>query len=942
MNFRQRKIMTNIIRLSVVFLLALQPIASAQDRLPLEGAWQFELDPDDVGIDQGWASRSLPYPIDLPGTIDLRGEGHSLDRNTMTYPVEFEYSKFPATQITSKADERGFLVRDHYYLGRAWYQKEITIPDTWSGKSIQLSLERVIWESQVWVDGRFSGRFDSLATAHRYELGILSPGNHRITICVDNRMIHNTGTIGHAYGPETQSRWNGIVGAIELSATDPVHLQTMQIFPAADREQVKLTAMVMNRTRKLWSGNLKLTVLDEETNESLGSTTLKVTTEPGEQRIEGVIPLSRVAESWDEFNTKRYTLRAELSGDDYEDVRSTRFGFRHIVRDGRAIRVNGRRIFLRGTLDCAVYPRTGHPPVTVDEWMRVLGIIKSHGFNHVRYHSWCPPEAAFEAADRLGLYIAPETVFWVDGWTTDTFSQPKPLGQDESVEAFVRQEIQRISEAYGNHPSFALFCIGNEFARKDTDWTRVDDLLNEAKQRDARRLYNASTARRRVPTDDFWVTHTTGTERTRGVGPPHTNWDFSAGALSVDLPLVAHETGQRPVFPDYETLLPKFDGPLRPLNYQRLKEKLAATPLLDQAADFKRASAKFQMVQYKAEHEAMLRTSDYSGYQLLMLNDFTGQSEALVGILDPFWESKGIVTREDVLEWNAPTVALARFSRYLWTTDEDFRATVEVAHYGPEDLIGEPATWSLTTATGRLVAEGQMNLIDIPAGRLTRLGEVKVSLKELKRATVLRFKIQMADTENRWSLWVYPPYGVEPQSGNVRISKRLDKKTQSALANGASVLLLPYGAEGSYTAKSEFLSVYWSAGWRDDAFSSLGVVCDPDHPALAEFPNSGHSDWQWYELTEGATTFLLDDTPEGFRPIVQPVTDFHQTRMLGQVFETRVGKGRLLVCGYDLDNNLQQRHAARQFRRSLIKYMQSERFEPDIDISVNQLLALFK
>jgi hypothetical protein len=589
--------------------------------------------------------------------------------------------------------------------------------------------------------------------------------------------------------------------------------------------------------------------------------------------------------------------------------------------------------------------------MTVEEWTRVLGTIREHGFNHVRYHTWCPPEAAFEAADRLGLYLAPETPFWVDDWTVEnTPGRPQPLGRDPDVLAYVRSEIRRISDAYGNHPSFALFTVGNEFGMEGTDWEAVEALLADAKSHDARRLYNASTARRRVPSDDYWTTHSTGRSGTRGVGPASTDWDFSAAALSADLPVVAHETGQRPVFPDYDRMLPKFTGPLLPLNYVRLRERLLGSGLAGQMVDFLRASARFQIVQYKAEHEGMLRTADFAGYQLLMLNDFTGQSEALVGVLDPFWEPKGIVAVEDVRRWNAPTVPLARFARYLWTTDETLEATVEVVHYGPADLSGATARWSLALSDagpssadraaaerkfpGASIADGELGPVDVPTGGLSRLGAIRVPLAPVASMSpkgegkALTLQVSLGDASNRWPLWVYPPAGDEPSPGEVLVVRAFDGATRKALADGRRVLLLAHGLQNEHAARTGFLSVYWSAGWWGNRFSSLGLLCDPRHPALAGFPNEGHSDWQWHELAEGATTLDLEGAPEGFRPVVQPVTDFHHLRLLSHIFEARVGPGRIVVTGYDLESDLERRHAARQLRRCLLRYMQGDAFEP--------------
>ena len=188
-----------------------------------------------------------------------------------------------------------------------------------------------------------------------------------------------------------------------------------------------------------------------------------------------------------------------------------------------------------------------------------------------------------------------------------------------------------------------MLTIGNEFGFKNTDWACVNEMVQEIKLADPRRLYSGCTARKHLPADDYWVTHDSGAA-TRGIGPAHADWDFAKAAAASPVPVIAHETGQRPVFPDYERLLPAFTGPLAPLNLERYRRALQASGMEGQAREFVRASALFQLTQYKAEHEGMLRTPGFSGYQLLMLNDFTGQSEALVGVLDPFLRSKGVVS----------------------------------------------------------------------------------------------------------------------------------------------------------------------------------------------------------------------------------------------------------------------------------------------------------
>ncbi len=906
--------------------------------LDLRGTWRVRLDPEDAGRERGWPSTPLVTgdEIALPGTTDLAGLGAALDTNRMVHATAFPVTtRFPGVKEPDRADEHGYLVRKHLHVGPAWYEREIRIPEAWRGRSVALRIERAMWRTEVWVDGRAAGAEDSLVAEHRHVLGVLEPGHHRLTVRVDNRMIHNLSTITHAYGPETQSRWNGMIGELRLEAASggPVSVREVRVSPAADRRSVRVEAALVNGTGREARATLRLRLFTEHGTEVLAERTGDVVRAPGMGWQDWLLELPGAAEAWDEFHPVRHRVEVTVrDGERESDPQRVLFGFRHVERAGRDMRVNGRRVFLRGTLDCAVYPRTGHPPMTVPEWERVFGVVKEYGFNHVRFHTWCPPEAAFEAADRLGLYLQAEAPAWIDDWGISTVTRPAGIGKDAAVTAFLGDELRRMSAAYGNHPSFLLCAIGNEFGMRNTDWERVNAMVEEIRAFDPRRLYAGCGARKNLAADEFWFTHQTGAG-TRGVGGATTDWDFEKAAGSSPVPVLAHETGQRPVFPDYDALLPKFTGPLAPWNYERLRRSLVESGMNGQTKQFARASARFQLVQYKAEHEAMRRTRGYTGYQLLMLNDFTGQSEALVGILDPFWESKGAVSAAEVRAWNAPTVLLARFPKYTWTSDETFSARLEVAHHGPADLPAGPVRWSLIERGGAEVARGEVASGPIPTGDVTALGEVRVEPGGWTEARALEFVVRRGDVENRWGVWVYPARDEDREPAGVLVTRELGEPARQALEGGGRVLYLAHGLTNAFAARTGFESVYWSAGWWGNRFSSLGVLCDPRHPALAGFPNEGWSDWPWRELCAGATTFDLTGAPAGLRAIVQPVPDFHFNTRLGQVVEVRVGRGSLLVCGYDLESGLEKRPAARQLRRSLGRYVAGTGFVPELDVT---------
>jgi len=375
-------------------------------------------------------------------------------------------------------------------------------------------------------------------------------------------------------------------------------VRSVAVYPAADRRSARVVAVLGNTASAVRSGPLTARLFKEKGDRCLAEARTEVRIAPGVGNGELTLTLAEPAEAWDEFSPARYRIEVQF-GDAAAgpDEAIAWFGFRHVDHKGSTLRINGRTVFLRGTLDCCVYPENGHPPMTQGAWERVLGVVKQYGFNHVRFHTWCPPDAAFEAADRLGLYLQPETPAWIDDWGVETVTRPRGIGRDPEVVAFLRAELRRVCAAYGNHPSFVMLAIGNEFGFKNTDWACVNEMVQEIKLADPRRLYSGCTARKHLPADDYWVTHDSGAA-TRGLGPAHTDWDLAKAAAASPVPVIAHETGQRPVFPDYERLLPAFTGPLAPLNPERYRRVLQASRMERQAREFVRTSALFQLAHH--------------------------------------------------------------------------------------------------------------------------------------------------------------------------------------------------------------------------------------------------------------------------------------------------------------------------------------------------------
>ena len=877
-------------------------------RLDLSGEWRFALDSEDEGLVARWQDHELSGTIPLPGTTDLAGIGE------------------PDPDVTA-----GHLVRTHRYVGPAWYQRDVTLPEAWRGRTVTLFLERCLWETRVYLDGRPAGAANSLTTPHRHDLGFLTPGRHRLTVRVDNRPQVNLGVMCHAYTEETQSIWNGLTGRLELRARDPVRIRKLRLLPDLTAGAVLVQVELENLTSGEMSG--RITARLEREGLRLGETAARISMARKRNRVNLDLEAECPVVPWDEFDPALYRVVVRWEGSGFASERVEDFGFREIRRDGRHMLLNGRRIQLRGTVECCVFPATGHPPTDVTAWQRIFRTCKAWGLNHMRFHTWCPPEAAFAAADREGFYLQPETPLWIDGW------MKVPLfGEDPEVAAFIETEANRILEAYGNHPSFVMLSLGNEL-HLDSDYEALQNLVNGLREGDPRRLYGICTARALTEADDYYVTHATPGGAARGLGRPGTDWDFTAAVESVAVPLISHENGQRPVFPDYETLH-RYKGPLKPKNLEVFRDALAARGMADRNRDFTRASEAWAVIQYRHEIEAILRTPDYCGFQLLQLNDFSGQGEALVGLLDSFWKPKGVFPPEAFARFCGPTVPLCRFERYLWTRGEILEARTLVSHFGPTDLAHVETRWSLEAPDGSLAASGKLPDAEVPAGTLKDLGGFSVRLGEEGDGKTFppgRYRLSLTldggdagGFWNAWDLWILPsagpaPEATDPSGRPVLYRHRLDEAARAHLAAGGRVLLNPIHVRNDHVMKGRFFSVYWSTKFFPSRDGTLGLWCDPAHPALAGFPASPHGDWIWRPLVEGAKVFVLDDAPLGYRPLVEPVSDFHLNHRLGAVFETAIGPGKLLVCGLNLDGN---HPASALFRDGLLRYAASKAFAP--------------
>ena len=307
----------------------------------------------------------------------------------------------------------------------------------------------------------------------------MTPGVHTLTICVDNRLKYPMDQWAHGTTEYTQTNWNGIVGRIELEARPALNIKQMRIDPDVDNRKIHV-CLHLGAGKEAAKGELALQVTGKD-GKPVNSVTVPVGLPAGGSEISHDVELGKNVRLWDEFDPALYRLTAVLKSELGADTCSSVFGMRKVEQGKHHIRINGHNVHLRGVLDCAVFPITGYPSTSTSDWARIMSTVKSYGMNHVRFHSWCPPRAAFEAADSLGLYLQVELPMWI-----------KDVGRYPQRRDFFEKEMYAILDEYGNHPSFILYCNGNE---NEGDFAVLEDLVKKGQAYDNRRLYSASTAR---------------------------------------------------------------------------------------------------------------------------------------------------------------------------------------------------------------------------------------------------------------------------------------------------------------------------------------------------------------------------------------------------------------------------------------------------------------
>lgn len=851
-------------------------------KIDLSGQWQVKLDAEK----QETMPQAYPETMMLPGTTSAAGLG-----------------------MPNSAKEKGCLTDAYRFEGAAWFMRTFTAGN-WTGEQTILTLERTR-KTTVYLDGRPIGHQESLCTPHRYFLPPVHAGEHTLVIRVDNTDYPTRG--GHLTSPDTQSNWNGITGEISLTIAHTL-LTDLTVRPDLRRGCLRVHGHIIGAP-----DGVAGIVLPGQMEHLL----------PYRRGVlDGECPLMGNEAFWDEAHPEIHTISIDLDGDVYE----TTFGLRDVRTLGRRLLINGRETFLRGKVDNLLYPKTGYTPTDVASWMTILGIAKEYGINHYRYHTACPPDAAFTAADLLGVYMAPELPFW------GTVAEEGEEGYDERERDFLFQEGFRILREYGHHPSFLWLSLGNELwgskdvlnrmmrAYREADDTKlyssgannyqfVPDVLDEENvfvgvRLGRERLIRGSYAMCDAPQgivqttapesvsnyDASIVPETLGqsgeagkVQIQYGTGVKEVDAQ-SADALIPDVPVISHEVGQYVFYPDFSEI-PHYTGPLKPRNIEAMRENLERAGLYGEHEAFFRQTGHLAVDCYKREIETLLRSREVSGFQLLDLQDYTGQGTALVGVLNAMMENKGLISAEKWREFCAGTVVLGEFASFTGVMGEDIRFDVQISECDPEK---QHTCIRCTLMDG----ERELYACDVtPGARQGRLTDaVSVTFPAecyrdamQERITGLTVVLTLADgTRNHYPIWLIPPIdiritreGIEKDGRMVAFVSAEEKADDAAIVVPSAEGQLPAEYCTDFWCYPMFRSISESMG-KPVPVGTMGLSIDTASPLLKRFAQEDYTTPVWYAILQ---TAYVQRLPADIRPAVQMIDNTERCARLGILYQ---------------------------------------------------------
>ena len=884
--------------------------------ISLTGKWDVRL------------SDGSTYSAHLPGTLDENNIGHE-DKLTGKLHQDENYVENKALTESDVIATR--LTRNYTYEGTACFFQawEGDVP---AGKRLFLRAERAR-VLKLYVDGKeIPVMAGSLSTPYMFEVTDALHNGAEIELTCDNSyegLPRNDIVYSSAATDETQTNWNGIIGKFGIEVREKTFIESVRVYPRKDEEgKWILDVQVTVDSADGFDGKLVLEFAE------LGiAKEIDVAGDGGkitfETQVSADVPKELL---WDEACGNVMHVSASLG----EDVFKTYFGIRAFEDIDGHLCLNGRKIFLRSEANCAVFPETGHPPMDIESWKEIIKTYMGYGVNCLRFHSHCPPEAAFYAADELGVLMQPELSHWNP---KDAFSAPEAA-------AYYEKELRDILKVYANHPSFVMLTFGNELQAKEDGMKVAYRLLDLCHEVDITRLFafssNAFYGEKGADAEsDFYTSSSFGDTPMRATFAgmkgylnsdyPDAKHDYSLAVKEIRenyrKPVFSFEVGQYEILPDFDEI-EDFCGVTEPGNLELIKKKVVEKGLLDGWKRRVEATGELSLLSYREEIEAALRTEGYSGISLLGLQDFPGQGTALVGMMNSHLKAKpySFADPERFKSFFKEALPLVLLDKYTYVDGDSLKAVVKFANYSKGDVTG----WLFVR-----ISEGEKALltkefdeVTCRQGEVSRVGEIETELMlaDPQRSAEITVYVSFAGYDNSYKIYVYTRASQNPQKPDcVYECRYLDDKAKELLEEGGIVFLAPDSTKEAFpeSVKSSFTTDFWSVGTFSSQEGTMGLVIDDGHPLFKNYPTKFYPGYQWFVQSSQRALLL----PEGVRSIVTVMDCYAYLRNMGMLVEYRCKKGRIFVSSMGL-HNLLEYPECRALLTAIYRYLESDEFDP--------------
>jgi len=439
-------------------------LREGRDWVNLNGAWEFEFDPEDVGEREGWfqtrasgQGRELAEQIVVPfpwesraawGRAELAGNDDWFDPHAFREPEQVTVENY----------------RDALRHEIGWYRRTFRLPARWAADRVFLRFGAVDWEAKVWVDGRPAGRFESGYLPFEVDITDLLDGkpeaDHEVVVRAYDPNAHGEQPVGKQH--RWYARTAGIWQTVWLEPRGSVFVQGVRFLPSLRLGQVTCELLVAASPGASAGGGrpsrpdlgVRLTI------QYPGGGSIVHTAPAPEALEQGLyctdVTLDRV-EPWSPESPALYQCLIELlDGSGVADMVHTYFGMRDVHaaplpgRDWQYVWLNGQPIYLRGVLDQSFHPAGIYTFPSDEAVARDLRAARDLGYNLVRLHIKAEAPRWHYWADRLGLLVMAD----LPNFGYDSYS-PRACRLYERT-------MSRIVERDFNHPAIIAWCLFNE------------------------------------------------------------------------------------------------------------------------------------------------------------------------------------------------------------------------------------------------------------------------------------------------------------------------------------------------------------------------------------------------------------------------------------------------------------------------------------------------